>query len=105
MEANVVIVLITLAFLSLMGTLFYSFYLLRQSQKDIKDIATEAILSSKAVSGQDLAIAQMQVHQAKVEREQMPSSQAPFVPEPYVPHITGPNGEPLEVLRPFGGLR
>lgn len=97
------VIALTLALCAL-GALTYCVYAFRCAQRDLKEIATEAILASRANSAEELAQASAYAHQMKLERE---AGQAAAPPQPAA-KSTGPDtvqlqdGTILNVLRPFG---
>ena len=80
---------------------FFMASLLRTAQKDLREVATEAILSSKATSAEDLAVAQVQVHQAAEDRRNPAPHLQETGPVPYERNVTLPDGRVVEVLRPL----
>lgn len=98
----------SLILIALLVSLLFNFFLLflvRQSQKDIKEIARESLLASKATSAEDLAGAAIIAHQAAEDRENPPKPLAtglanPNAPEP--PQLRGHDGRVLQALRPLG---
>jgi len=82
---------------------------LRQTQKDLNEIATEALLASRAQSAEDLSTASILAHQAALERA-APAPKAaarrPVIEDPTPlrdkTKFTGPDGKVLQVLRPLG---
>lgn len=97
-----VVIALSIVIAGLLCLLAFCCSMLRQAQKDIKEIATEAILSTKSNSGMDFAQSQMMIHQAAQERNTVTPqaiAQPPQV-QPWSPYIEGPQGQRLEVLRP-----
>lgn len=90
-----------------LASMFLNFallYMLRASMRDIREVATEALLASKAQSAEDFASAQIQVHAATQEREVAPTSKpaAGVVNmDNNIPQIRGHDGRILEALRPM----
>lgn len=97
-----VIVSLSVVIAALIALLAFFCSLLRQAQKDVREIATEAILSSKSNSGIDFAQSQMMIHQAAQDRNQTapPVAAQEQNMAPWSPYIEGPDGQRLEVLRP-----
>lgn len=79
-------------------------YVIRGVHKDMKEIATEAILASRAHSAEELAQASAHAHMMKQERESpsvRPASGAAGVPhDPDKVQLA--DGTVLNVLKPFG---
>lgn len=76
----------------------------RNMSRDMREVATEAILASKASSAEDLSQAANFAHWSKLERENIKiSSKATPKPEPQSDpnKYTLPNGTVLDVLTPF----
>lgn len=97
-----VVIALSIVIAGLLCLLAFCCSMLRQAQKDIKEIATEAILSTKSNSGIDFAQSQMMIHQAAKDRNAvMPPVIVPDRQmQPWSPYIEGPEGQRLEVLRP-----
>ena len=78
---------------------------LRQASRDIREIATEAILASRSNSAEELMHASAHSHLLKLEREQglVQRPAAEKTEQPRDPNkIMLDDGTLLDVLRPFG---
>lgn len=79
--------------------------MLRGITKDMRQIATEAILASRAQNAEELAHAQVTVHQAQADREApKPAEDRPGFANLNAdpgPQIMGKDGRILQALRPL----
>lgn len=79
---------------------------LKGALKDMKELAREGLLASRAESASDLATASLVAHQAALEREQpidKKVKQAGVVNiDPKIPHLVGRDGHQLFPLKPLG---
>lgn len=94
-----------LVILFALGTVIYLAMLLRGAQRDLREVATEAILASRAHSAEELAQASSHAHWMRVEREQgfAKSAPGPVDAAPNVPDkVQLADGTILNVMRPFG---
>lgn len=97
--------LILSLFASVLCNIFLIF-LVRQSQKDMKEIVREALLASKATSAEDLVGASVVAHAAAEDRDNPPKPGSgtgvanlnPALP----PQLKGVDGRVLQALRPLG---
>lgn len=95
--------LVVALFISLGVNLFLAL-IVKAMSRDIREVATEALLSSKATSAEDLSVAAATAHQAREDRLHPPKAAAPVkpdTPDPFNRHVTLPNGKVVEVLRPL----
>ena len=87
-----------------LGVIVYLASMLRGAQRDLREVATEAILASRAHSAEELAQASSHAHWMKLEREQGIQRQAPThaepAPEPNTVMLA--DGKVLNIIKPYG---
>jgi hypothetical protein len=78
-------------------------YLLHRSLKDMRSLAEQALLTSKAVSARDLAEAKEYSEDARFSREISKAETGPSIATISQPEetYTTPEGVTLKVLKPF----
>lgn len=78
-------------------------YLVHRTLGDMKELANNALLTSKAVSARDLAEAKEYSADAALSREFTREATGPAIAtvEPQQPTYTTPEGVQLKVLKPF----
>lgn len=86
------------------AALVFSVSVLKDGQRALKEIATEAILSSRAHSAEELALASAHAHQMRADREAGAEvmQPAPGAPPNDPDRVMLNDGTILNVLRPFG---
>lgn len=77
---------------------------LKSAMSDMKELAREGLLASRAESAGDLATASVVAHQAAVERDEKPNKKEKNVAnmKPDIPTLIGHDGRPIFPMRPIG---